>query len=82
MTSTHSFDLSTGPDALSLTLHGVLDLQTTPDVLEGLGRIPRPLPKVIRVDMGGVTRMDDCGALVIMQLRRMADVAGAMGRLL
>jgi phospholipid/cholesterol/gamma-HCH transport system permease protein len=77
MTNTATLDISTGPDTLSLTLGGVLDLQSTPALLDRLSRIPQPLPGCIRVDLGAVTRMDDCGALVIMELSRMAETAQA-----
>jgi phospholipid/cholesterol/gamma-HCH transport system permease protein len=80
MTNTATFDISAEPGVLSLTFRGILNLQTTPDVLERLEGIPRPLPPVIRADLDGVTRMDDCGALVIMELERMAGESG--GRLL
>lgn len=80
MTNTATFDISAEHGTLSLTFRGGLNLQTTPDVLERLERIPRPLPPAIRADLGGVTRMDDCGALIIMELERMAGEGG--GRLL
>lgn len=80
MTNTATFDISAEHGTLSLTFRGGLNLQTTPDVLERLERIPRPLPPAIRADLSGVTRMDDCGALIIMELERMAGEGG--GRLL
>ena len=61
------------PGQLCLTLRGVLDLRTTPDILDQLAQVQKPLPKLIRADLSEVTRMDDCGALVILQLRRMAE---------
>jgi phospholipid/cholesterol/gamma-HCH transport system permease protein len=65
-------------DLLSLGLRGSLDLRTTPEVMEQLARIHKPLPKLIRADLSGITRMDDCGALIILQLRRMADNHGCV----
>ncbi len=79
MTNTATLHISTGPDALALTLRGVLNLATTPDILARLARIPCPLPKLIRADLSDVTRMDDCGALIVMELSRMTGTAG--GRL-
>ncbi len=76
MKNTADLDISIGSDALSLTLRGALNLQSVPGILDRLALVPRPLPKRIRVDLGGVMRMDDCGALVIMELRRMAEASG------
>lgn len=76
MTHTTRIDIAREADALVLSLHGALDLQTVPDILDRLARVDRPLPTRIRADLGGVTRMDDCGALVIMELRRMAGPGG------
>lgn len=64
-------------DQLILSLSGVLDLHSTPEVLDRLAQLGKPLPGVIRADLSAVTRMDDCGALVVLQLRRMADRHGA-----
>ncbi len=72
MTSTATLTIRTQPDTLSLGLRGVLDLHTTPGILEQLTRIPRPVPRRIQVDLSEIARMDDCGTLVIIQLRRMA----------
>lgn len=78
MTPTATLDISTAADTLSLTLGGVLDLQTTPALLDRLAGVPHPLPGRIRVDLAGVARMDDCGALIIMELSRMAEKAQAV----
>lgn len=64
------------PDQLDLSLRGVLDLRTTPEVLDRLALIRPPLPGLVRADLSAVTGMDDCGALVILQLKRMADSHG------
>jgi phospholipid/cholesterol/gamma-HCH transport system permease protein len=77
MMNTAHLDISAGPDALSVTLRGALNLQSVPDILDRLAHIPRPLPARIRADLDGVTRMDDCGALVVLELRSMAETAGA-----
>ena len=79
MTHTATLDISAEADTLSLTLGGVLDLRTTPALLDRLSRLQPPPSGLIRANLGGVTRMDDCGALVIMELSRMADAA--QGRL-
>ena len=76
MTNTATLTHRAQPEELSLTIGGVLDLSTTPDILDRLDGIPRPLPGRISADLGGVERMDDCGALVIIRLRRMAAEAG------
>jgi phospholipid/cholesterol/gamma-HCH transport system permease protein len=72
MTSTATLTIRTQPDTLSLALRGVLNLHTTPEILDQLAHVPRPVPKEIRADLSEITRMDDCGALVIMRLQRMA----------
>jgi phospholipid/cholesterol/gamma-HCH transport system permease protein len=77
MTNTATLTHRAQPDELSLNIGGVLDLSTTPDLLDRLDAIPRPLPGRISADLGGVERMDDCGALVIIRLRRMAAEAGS-----
>lgn len=77
MTNTATLTHRAQPDELSLNIGGVLDLSTTPDLLDRLDSLPRPLPAHIRADLGGVERMDDCGALVIIRLRRMAAEAGS-----
>lgn len=64
------------PELLTLGLRGILDLRTTPGIMESLAHIPKPLPRLIHADLSGITRMDDCGALVILQLRRMAEKHG------
>ena len=64
------------PELLTLGLRGILDLRTTPGIMESLAQIPKPLPRLIHADLSGITRMDDCGALVILQLRRMAEKHG------
>ena len=75
MTNTATLDISTETDTLLLNLGGVLDLRTTPGLLDRLARIQPPPSGLIRANLGGVTRMDDCGALIIMELSRMADAA-------
>ncbi|PKN41774.1 MAG: hypothetical protein CVU60_10335 [Deltaproteobacteria bacterium HGW-Deltaproteobacteria-18] len=75
-TTSPTLSVDSRPDLLALALRGVLDLRTTPGVMDLLAHIPKPLPGLIRVDLGGITRMDDCGALVILQLRRMAEKNG------
>ena len=77
MTNTATLTHRTQPDEVSLTIGGVLDLSTTPSLLDRLDGIPRPLPGRIRADLGGIERMDDCGALIIIRLRRMAAEAGS-----
>ncbi len=77
MTNTATLTHLTQPDEVSLTIGGVLDLSTTPGLLDRLDGIPRPLPARIRADLGGIERMDDCGALVIVRLRRMAAEGGS-----
>ena len=77
MTNTATLTHLTQPDEVSLTIGGVLDLSTTPGLLDRLDGIPRPLPARIRADLGGIDRMDDCGALVIVRLRRMAAEGGS-----
>ena len=72
MTSTATLTIRTQPDTLSIALRGVLNLHTTPDILNQLALVEQPVPKEIRADLSEVTRMDDCGALVIMRLQRMA----------
>ena len=76
MTTTPPITIEHTPGQLSLTLSGVLDLRTTPEVLDQLAHIHNPLPKLIRADLSAITGMDDCGALVIFQLRRMAEKHG------
>lgn len=73
MTSTATLTIHTEPDTLSIALRGVLNLHTTPDILNQLTLVEQPVPKDIRADLSEVTRMDDCGALVIMRLQRMAS---------
>ena len=75
-TTSPTLSVDSRPDLLALTLRGVLDLRTTPGVMDLLAHIPTPLPGLISVDLGGITRMDDCGTLVILQLRRMAEKHG------
>lgn len=75
-TTSPTLSVDSRPDLLALALRGVLDLRTTPGVMDRLAHIPTPLPGHISVDLGGITRMDDCGALVILQLRRMAEKHG------
>ncbi len=77
-TMTPTLSINSTPDLLALGLHGVLDLHTTPEVMEQLAHIHKPLPKLIRADLSGIVRMDDCGALVILQLRRMAEKHGCV----
>ena len=72
MTSTATLTIRTQPDTLSIALRGVLNLHTTPDILNQLALVEQPVPKEIRADLSEITRMDDCGALVIMRLQRMA----------
>ncbi len=72
MTSTATLTIRNQPDTLCIDLRGVLNLHTTPDILNQLALVERPVPKEIRADLSEVTRMDDCGALVIMRLQRMA----------
>jgi phospholipid/cholesterol/gamma-HCH transport system permease protein len=76
MTDMPSFAIEHAPDELHLTLRGVLDLRTTPEILDRLTHIPRPLPKQLRVDLSAISVMDDCGALIILQLQRMAEQNG------
>lgn len=71
-----SLSINATPETLSLGLHGVLDLRTTPEVLERLASIGEPFPKAIRADLSGITRMDDCGALVILRIRKLARTHG------
>ncbi len=73
---TPSLSINATPETLSLGLYGVLDLRTTPEVLERLSRVPMPVPKLIRADLSGITRMDDCGALVILRIRELAEKNG------
>lgn len=75
-TTSPTLSVDSRPELLALALRGVLDLRTTPGVMDRLAHIPTPLPGLISVDLGGITRMDDCGALVILQLRRMAEKHG------
>ena len=58
--------------SLSMSLSGTLDLHTTPDILRRLEGLGRSRSGEIRVDLGQVERMDDCGALVIVHLQNMA----------
>ena len=71
-----SLSINAAPGTLSLSLRGELDLRTTPEVLERLASIGEPLPKAIRADLSGITRMDDCGALVILRIRELARAHG------
>jgi phospholipid/cholesterol/gamma-HCH transport system permease protein len=76
MTTTPALAIHHAPDHLLLTLHGVLDLRTTPEILDQLAHISKPLPGLIRADLSAIAGMDDCGALVILELRRMAETNG------
>jgi phospholipid/cholesterol/gamma-HCH transport system permease protein len=78
MTRTTNLAMHIQPDTLTLSLHGVLDLRTTPDILDQLAHIPRPVPGRIEADLSGIERMDDCGALVVTGLRRLAAERGSL----
>jgi phospholipid/cholesterol/gamma-HCH transport system permease protein len=73
---TPTLSISATPELLTLDLHGVLDLRATPQVLDQLGHIRGPVPKLIRVDLSKISRMDDCGALVILRIRELAEKHG------
>lgn len=77
MTTTASLTITHKPSELLLALDGTLDLRSTPDILHQLNKLPRPLPRTIRVDLGAIRRMDDCGALIIMHLERLTAEQGA-----
>lgn len=68
-------NLSIEYNSQELTIHlcGSLDLRSTPDILEKLAKIPHPVPALLRINLNEVTRMDDCGALVIIQLMRLVE---------
>ncbi len=72
MTDSPTLTVDLRSDSLGLALRGALNLHTTPAILNRLAKLPLPLPGRISVDMGGVERMDDCGALVMIRLQRMA----------
>lgn len=76
MTSTATLTTHAQSDALTIHVHGVLDLRSTPGILGQLSGLPRPMPGLIRVDLSGVTRMDDCGALVVIRLRHLVGDTG------
>ena len=75
-TPSPALSISSSPELLDLSLRGIMDLRTTPEIMDRLAQLPPPLPRRIRADLSKVTRMDDCGALVILQLRRMAEKNG------
>ncbi|ACU88593.1 ABC transporter permease [Desulfomicrobium baculatum] len=75
-TPSPALSVNSSPELLDLSLRGIIDLRTTPEIMDRLAQLPLPLPRRIRADLSGVTRMDDCGALVILQLRRMAEKNG------
>ncbi len=77
MSETASAHISASPGHLSISLSGELNLRTIPAVLKTLPRgLDHPVPEEIRADLGAVTRMDDCGALAITHLERLAREHG------
>lgn len=82
MPETASAHISVQPDCLSVRLSGDLNLRTIPAVLKTLPRsLSHPAPKEIRADLSDVARMDDCGALVVVHLDRLAREHGCRLRL-
>ncbi len=78
MSETASAHISASPGHLSVSLSGELNLQTIPAVLKTLPRtLEHPVPGEIRADLSAVTRMDDCGALAVMHLDRLAREHGS-----
>lgn len=77
MPHTASITLHNTPTGLNISLAGVLDLQSAPDLLRHIPQaLDRPVPKEIRLDLEDVHRMDDCGALIVIRVRRLAQNHG------
>lgn len=61
------------PQGLSITLVGHLDLHSTPGILKALQTLNPGQGPLLEVDLQSVTRMDDCGALIIVHVQRFAQ---------
>ena len=72
--------VSPGPSPV-VTICGEIDLQSAPELREGLLRVIRRRGPQVTIDLGGVTFLDCAGLNVLLATRRRARLEGGSVRL-